>query len=120
MNKKMAETLFDKIVAGVISSTKVYEDSLCLAFRDISPVAPTHVLLIPKNRDGLDRLSLAEDRHQALLGHLMVTVPKVAKACGLTDYRLVVNDGPAAGQTVFHLHMHIIGGAGCQFKWPPV
>jgi histidine triad (HIT) family protein len=110
-------TIFDKIVKGEIPSTKVFEDELVLAFKDINPAAPVHVLLIPKNRDGLDRLSHAEDRHKDLLGHMMVTVPKVAKAAGLSDYRLVINDGAGAGQTVFHLHMHILGGGG--LKWPP-
>ena len=110
-------TIFDKIVRGEIPSSKVYEDDLVLAFKDIAPVAPVHVLLVPKNRDGLDRLSHAEERHKALLGHMMVSVPKVAKAAGLSDYRLVINDGAQAGQTVFHLHMHIIGGG--HLKWPP-
>jgi histidine triad (HIT) family protein len=115
----MAEvTIFDKIVKGEIPSTKVFEDELVLAFKDINPVAPVHVLLIPKNRDGLDRLSQAEDRHKALLGHMMVTVAKVAKAAGISDYRVVINDGAKAGQSVFHLHMHIIGGG--SFSWPPI
>ena len=113
-------TLFDKIVAGEIPCTKVYEDEKCLAFRDINPVAETHVLLIPKNRNGLDRLSCATEEHIELLGHLMVSVPRVAKACGLEDYRLVMNDGAGAGQSVFHLHLHIIGGEKCKFRWPPV
>jgi len=112
-----AITIFDKIVKGEIPSTKVFEDELVLAFKDINPAAPVHVLLIPKNRDGLDRLSNAEERHKDLLGHMMVTVPKVAKAAGLSDYRLVINDGAGAGQTVFHLHMHILGGGG--LRWPP-
>ena len=111
-------TIFDKIVKGEIPSSKVYEDDHVMAFKDINPAAPVHLLLIPKNRDGLDRLSLAESRHKELLGHMMVTVPKVAKAAGLSDYRLVINDGEKAGQTVFHLHMHILGGGA--FKWPPV
>jgi histidine triad (HIT) family protein len=110
-------TIFDKIVRGEIPSTKVFEDDKVLAFKDINPAAPVHVLLIPKDRQGMDRLSYAEDRHATLLGHMMVSVPKVAKACGLTDYRLVINDGPKAGQTVFHLHMHIIGGG--FLSWPP-
>ena len=113
-------TLFDKIVSGVIPSSKVFEDEVVLAFKDISPVAPVHVLLIPKNRDGLSRLSKANESHKELLGHMMVSVPKVAAACGLEDYRVVINDGAGAGQTVFHLHMHIIGGDTCKFKWPPV
>lgn len=110
-------TIFDKIVRGEIPSTKVFEDEEVLAFKDINPAAPVHVLLIPKYRDGLDRLSLAEDRHRELLGHMMVSVPKVAKAAGLSDYRVVINDGETAGQTVFHLHMHILGGG--HLKWPP-
>ena len=110
-------TIFDKIVKGDIPSSKVYEDGRVLAFKDINPAAPVHVLLIPKNRDGLDRLSDAEERHKDLLGHMMVTVPKVAKAAGIGDYRLIINDGARAGQTVFHLHMHILGGGA--MKWPP-
>ena len=114
----MAEvTIFDKIVQGDIPSSKVYEDDRVLAFKDINPAAPVHVLLIPKNREGLDRLSYAEDRHKDLLGHMMVTVPKVAQAAGIADYRLIINDGARAGQTVFHLHMHILGGG--VMKWPP-
>jgi histidine triad (HIT) family protein len=111
-------TIFDRIIKGELPSAKVFEDDLVFAFRDINPAAPTHVLLVPKNRDGLDRLSCANDTHQALLGHMMVTVPKVAKLVGLDDYRLVINDGAKAGQTVFHLHMHILGGG--EFQWPPV
>jgi histidine triad (HIT) family protein len=110
-------TIFDKIVRGEIPSTKVFEDEWVLAFKDINPGAPVHVLLIPKDRDGLDRLCYAEERHKDLLGHMMVSVPKVAKAAGLSDYRLVINDGAKAGQTVFHLHMHILGGG--PLKWPP-
>jgi histidine triad (HIT) family protein len=110
-------TIFDKIVKGEIPCTKVFEDEKVLAFKDINPAAPVHVLLIPKNREGLDRLSYAEDRHKDLLGHMMVSVPKVAQAAGLSDYRLVINDGAKAGQTVFHLHMHILGGG--PLKWPP-
>jgi histidine triad (HIT) family protein len=111
-------TIFDKIVKGEIPSSKVFEDEIVLAFKDINPAAPVHVLLIPKNRDGLDRLSFAEDRHKDLLGHMMITAPKVAKAAGLSDYRLVINDGSRAGQTVFHLHMHILGGG--SLNWPPI
>ena len=110
-------TIFDKIIRGDFPSARVYEDDMVMAFRDINPAAPVHVLLVPKDRDGLDRLSCAEERHKALLGHMMVTVGKVAKAVGLSDYRLIINDGAGAGQTVFHIHMHIIGGA--PLKWPP-
>ena len=113
-------SLFDKIVSGVIPCLKVYEDNVVLAFRDINPVAEHHVLIVPKERDGLDRINSAKDRHATLLGHMMLTIPKVAAACNLSDYRVVINNGPGSGQTVFHLHIHVIGGKQCQFKWPPV
>ena len=77
-----------------IPATIIYEDDMCLAFRDIAPVAKTHFLVIPKDRDGLSQLIFAEDRHEKLLGHMMVVVAKVAKQEGLEDgYRLVINDG---------------------------
>ena len=90
---------------------------LCYAFRDINPVAPTHVLLIPKVRSGLTQLRHASPDQAALLGHLMSKVGAVAEAAGLDDYRVVVNDGAGAGQTVFHLHVHVIGGR--ELAWPP-
>ncbi|KAF4677616.1 Histidine triad nucleotide-binding protein 2, mitochondrial [Perkinsus chesapeaki] len=110
-------TIFDKILSGEVPSKKVYEDDLVYAFRDIQPVAPVHVLLIPKHKGDLTRLSKATEKDKDLLGHMMVTVPKVAAACGLDDYRLVINDGASACQSVWHLHMHIIGGR--PMKWPP-
>jgi histidine triad (HIT) family protein len=112
-------TIFDRIVNKEIPATIIYEDDKCLAFRDISPVAPVHFLVIPKNRDGLTQLSKAEDRHAALLGHLMVTAAKVAAQEKLDQngYRLVINDGKEGGQEVFHLHIHVIGGK--QLSWPP-
>ena len=89
-------TIFDKIVSKQIPANVIYEDEVCLAFRDIAPVAPTHFLVIPKDRDGLTGISKAEPRHASLLGHLMVTAAKVAKQEGLDNngYRLVINDGP--------------------------
>ncbi|KAJ1620505.1 HIT-like domain-containing protein [Pavlovales sp. CCMP2436] len=111
-------TLFDKILEGKIPATVVYEDALCLAFRDISPVAPTHVILIPKRRDGLTQLQFATAEHKQVLGHMLaVAVPAIAAKEGLNSYRLVVNDGAEACQSVFHLHMHIIGGK--KLSWPP-
>ena len=110
-------TLFDKILAGEIPSAKVWEDELCYAFRDINPVAPTHVLLIPKRRDGLAKLGDADAEHAGILGHLMVTAAAIAKQEGLDDFRLVANSGEGACQSVFHLHLHIIGGA--KLTWPP-
>ncbi len=111
-------TLFDKIVAGQIPCNKVYEDDVCLAFRDIAPVAKTHVLVIPKDRDGLSQLSKADARHKPLLGHLMWAASHVAALEGLgAGWRLVVNDGKEGCQSVYHLHLHVIGGQ--QLSWPP-
>ena len=87
-------TIFDKIVAKEIPATIIHEDDLCLAFRDINAVAKVHFLVIPKNRDGLSQLQFAEERHAALLGHMMVTAAKVAKQEGLEEgFRIVINDG---------------------------
>lgn len=109
-------TLFGKIIRREIPADIVYEDDLCLAFRDINPQAPTHVLLIPKRE--IDRLTNARSDDQALLGHLMLAAGKVAKQLGVGDaFRLVVNNGAQAGQSVFHLHLHIL--AGRKLEWPP-
>lgn len=110
-------TLFDHIVSRKIPSRIVYEDDQSLAFHDINPQAPVHIVLIPKNRDGLTRLSRAETRHQNILGHLMLVVGKIAAQEKLPSYRLVVNDGPLAGQSVYHLHLHILSGR--VLAWPP-
>ncbi|MCW5604459.1 MAG: histidine triad nucleotide-binding protein [Burkholderiales bacterium] len=109
-------TLFSKIIAREIPADIVYEDERCLAFRDINPQAPTHVLLIPKQE--IPRLADAADGDEALLGHLMLAAGKVARQLGVGDaFRLVVNNGADAGQTVFHLHLHIL--AGRPLRWPP-
>ena len=109
-------TLFEKIIAREIPATIVFEDERCLAFRDINPCAPMHILLIPKKP--LVKLSDATVEDEALLGHLMLVATKVAAQEGLGEaYRLVVNIGAAAGQSVFHLHLHLIGGR--PLKWPP-
>lgn len=109
-------TLFGKIIRREIPADIVYEDDLCLAFRDINPQAPTHVLLIPKKE--IDRLANARGEDQALLGHLLLAAGKVAKQLGVGDaFRLVVNNGAQAGQSVFHLHLHIL--AGRKLNWPP-
>ena len=110
-------TIFDRIVNGEIPCQKIYEDDLCISFYDINPVAPVHALLIPKKRAGLSRLSNATDDHKEILGHLMTKVPQIAKKLNLEDFRIVVNDGKDACQTVFHLHIHILGGR--NFSWPP-
>ena len=109
-------TLFGKIIRRDLPPDTVYEDDLCLAFRDINPQAPTHVLLIPKQE--IARLADAVAGDQALLGHLLLAANKVARQLGIEDaYRLVVNNGAAAGQSVFHLHLHIL--AGRPMRWPP-
>ena len=109
-------TIFGKIIKREIPADIVYEDDLCLAFRDVNPQAPTHVLLVPKKE--IPRLVDAKAEDQALLGHLMITANKIAQQLGVGDaFRLVVNNGADAGQSVFHLHLHIL--AGRAFKWPP-
>ncbi|XP_050209004.1 14 kDa zinc-binding protein [Mercurialis annua] len=111
-------TIFDKIINKEIPSTVVFEDDKVLAFRDISPQAPTHILIIPKVRDGLTGLSKAEDRHIDILGRLLYTAKLVAKQEGLEDgYRIVINDGPSGCQSVYHIHVHLLGGR--QMNWPP-
>jgi len=110
-------TLFDKILSKEIPSEVVFEDALCLAFRDINPVAPAHILIIPKHRDGLTGLGAATAEHSAILGHLMVAAAAIAKQEGLSEFRLVTNNGEGAGQSVFHLHLHLIGGR--PLEWPP-
>lgn len=112
------DTIFGKIARKEIPSNVVYEDDLVLAFRDIAPQAPIHIVLIPKAKDGLTQLSRAEERHKALLGHLVYVAAEIARKEGLDDgWRLVINDGRNAGQTVFHLHLHILGGR--EMAWPP-
>lgn len=109
-------TLFGKIIRRELPADIVYEDELCLAFRDINPQAPTHVLVVPKKE--IDKLSSASREDQALLGHLMLAAGKVARQLGVGDaFRVVVNNGTQAGQSVFHLHLHIL--AGRKLDWPP-
>jgi histidine triad (HIT) family protein len=109
-------TIFSKIVSREIPAQIIYEDELCLAFRDINPQAPTHVLLIPKKE--IPRLVDAKPEDQALLGHLLLAANKIAQQLGVADaYRLVINNGEDAGQSVFHIHFHLL--AGRAFKWPP-
>ena len=110
------ETLFTKIINRDIPAEIIYEDELCIAFRDINPQAPLHALLVPKYV--LTKLSEGTQQQQSLLGHLMLTAPKIAEQQGYADaFRVVINNGEAAGQTVFHLHVHII--AGRELNWPP-
>ncbi|KAJ6300760.1 hypothetical protein OIU76_021536 [Salix suchowensis] len=111
-------TIFDKIINKEIPAKVVYEDDKVLAFRDIAPQAPTHILLIPKIKDGLTGLSQAEERHCEILGQLLYAAKLVAKQEGLEDgFRVVINDGPDGCQSVYHLHLHLLGGR--QMNWPP-
>ncbi|KAK1325850.1 14 kDa zinc-binding protein [Acorus calamus] len=111
-------TIFDKIIAKEIPSKIIYEDEKVLAFHDINPQAPVHVLVIPKFRDGLTGLGKAEPRHGEILGHLLYAAKVVAEKEGIVDgFRVVINNGPGACQSVYHLHLHVLGGR--QMKWPP-
>lgn len=111
------KTLFTKIIDREIPAEIVYEDDLCLAFRDISPQAPVHVLLIPKAP--IPRIVATEPIHLELLGHLMLQVPKIAAQEGIAEsgFRTVINNGANGGETVPHLHLHILGGR--PLEWPP-
>lgn len=111
----MNDTIFGKIIRGELPCDKVYEDEHCLAFRDINPGAPTHILLIPKKF--IVNLFEASSQDKEVLGHLMMVSAKIASEHGLDGYRLVVNNGESAGQSVFHLHLHIMGGR--PLEWPP-
>ena len=109
-------TLFTKIINREIPADIVYEDEQCLAFRDIDPKAPTHILIIPKKE--IPKISEAAAEDQKLLGHLLLKAGDIARSEGVSDnFRLVVNNGESAGQTVFHLHIHLM--AGRTFNWPP-
>jgi histidine triad (HIT) family protein len=109
--------LFCKIAGGEIPSAKVYEDEVCVAFNDISPQAPTHILIIP--REHLASLDEAGSGHQATLGHLLLTAAEIAREKGFAQdgYRVVINTNADGGQTVFHLHVHLLGGR--PFIFPP-
>lgn len=113
----MQKTLFQKIADKEIPAAIVYEDELCVAFRDIAPAAPVHVLLVP--RKPIPDIAAATVEDAALMAHLMLKVGDIARAEGLTEggFRTVMNTGEQAGQTVPHLHIHIIGGRALQ--WPP-
>lgn len=110
------ETIFSKIIRREIPADIVYEDELALAFKDIQPQAPVHILVIPKQP--IAQLADAESQDHALMGHLLLTVKRVAEQAGLSNgYRVVINNGDDGGQTVPHLHLHILGGR--HMKWPP-
>jgi histidine triad (HIT) family protein len=113
----MGKTLFERIVAREITANIVYEDDLVMAIRDINPQAPTHILIFPKKP--LPRIAEAAPEDGQILGHLLLKAGEVADKAGLTKngYRLVINNGPNGGETVPHLHVHILGGR--HMKWPP-
>lgn len=112
----MEETIFSKIIRREIPADIVYEDDQCLAFRDIDPKAPTHILVIPKQP--IPSLADASAADAPLLGHLLYAVNQVAQQQSLNQgYRVVINTGQDGGQTVFHLHLHLLGGRG--LEWPP-
>jgi len=112
----MTDCLFCKIIAGKIPSKKVYEDEKTFAFEDIKPQAPTHVLVIPKKH--IEGLNKAQNSDAELLGYMQLVAAKLAREHGIeTGYRTVYNVGPGAGQSVFHIHLHLLGGRA--LHWPP-
>jgi len=110
-------TLFEKIIARDIPADIVFEDDQCLAFRDISPMAPVHILVVPKRV--IPRVTESLPSDEELLGHLIFTAGRIAKSEGIEDsgFRLVINNGPDGGETVPHLHVHLLGGR--PLAWPP-
>ena len=113
----MSKTLFERIISREIPADIIYEDDLVLAFRDIKPAAPVHVLIVPKKP--IPRIAEAKPEDHQVLGHLLLKAGEVARSLGLSQsgFRLVFNNGPDAGEAVPHLHCHIIGGR--QLGWPP-
>jgi len=109
--------IFCKIADGTIPSARIFEDELCIAFKDLSPQAPTHLLIIP--RDHVDSLDKASSSHRDILGHLLLSAAKIAREQGFAEdgYRVVINTNADGGQTVFHLHVHLL--AGRPFVFPP-
>ncbi len=110
-------TLFEKIITREVTASIVYEDDLVIAFKDTNGKAPTHVLIVPKKP--IPRIADAKPEDAQVLGHLLLKAAEVAKQLGVSDsgFRLVINNGPAAGESVPHLHCHVLGGR--QLGWPP-
>ena len=111
----MENCLFCKIINKEIPSSKVYEDEKIYAFKDINPVSPSHILLIPKKH--ITSVLETSDSDREILGELILASKKIAKEKGIDEFRIVINNGIEAGQTVFHLHLHLMGGR--RFTWPP-
>ncbi|MBT8113371.1 MAG: histidine triad nucleotide-binding protein [Gammaproteobacteria bacterium] len=112
----MQETIFDKIISKEIPAEIVYEVDQCLAFKDVNPQAPVHILIIPKK--SIAKIADADVQDQNILGYLMLKAGEIADELGVKDaFRLVINNGEGAGQTVFHLHIHLL--AGRALTWPP-
>jgi histidine triad (HIT) family protein len=104
----MADCIFCKIVAGSVPSQKVYEDDELIVFNDIRPIAPVHMLIVPKQH--VDSLAQCDQTHQGLLGRILLLAPKLAEEQGLKGFRTMINTGSEGGQEVFHLHVHVFGG----------
>ena len=112
----MTETLFEKIIKKDIPADIIYEDDISIVIKDINPQAPTHLLIIPKKV--IPKLSDANQKDRAILGHLMLVAGKISRQLELDDtFRLIVNNGAKAGQSVFHLHLHLMSGR--VLNWPP-
>ena len=111
----MSDCLFCRIVAGEIPSNKVYEDELCFAFCDIAPQAPTHFLVVPKEH--ISSVAAVSAENSAVVAHIFEVIAKLTKKLGVESYRVVSNIGEQAGQSVFHLHFHVLGGR--DMTWPP-
>lgn len=111
----MSDCLFCRIIRGDIPSQKVYEDRLCYAFSDIAPQAPTHFLVIPKAH--IESVAALNGDNAAVVGHIFSVIARVAAELGMSSYRVVSNVGEQAGQSVFHLHFHVLGGR--DMSWPP-
>eukprot|EP01064_Diplonema_japonicum_P021872 TRINITY_DN31453_c0_g1_i1.p2 TRINITY_DN31453_c0_g1~~TRINITY_DN31453_c0_g1_i1.p2 ORF type:complete len:127 (+),score=29.12 TRINITY_DN31453_c0_g1_i1:55-435(+) len=111
------DSIFGKIIRGEIPASFVHKDEKCVAFKDVNPQSPVHLLVVPIKE--ITQLSKADPEDAALLGHLLVVAAKVAKEAGLADdgYRIVINDGKNGAQSVYHIHVHVMGGR--QMKWPP-
>lgn len=110
-----SRTVFQKILDGDIPAERVHEDSQCIAINDVSPQAPVHLLVIPKK--AIPTLNDLDDEDEPLVGHLFLVAQRLMKARGIEDYRTVFNCGALAGQSVFHLHLHVL--AGRPLRWPP-